>query len=275
MGDDMKLNRDTGVIGEKKTTHGRRESYDQKTGITYVRHKSSFVTPVVVGDTAYFDLDVYKFNFSCLGWPYSLQAYWSGVNGASGWDVNANRAGFFVRLESPDENTIIETIEVDIPVDAPLLTTATPEQAQALHHQTYTEDPFLGEERFVAAQQAITWVLKQGLLKYQAITDTPLRFMVEPIGEHTFVKTEVEVIDQKAQVTKKCVLWALNLRGYRLQGAEDIRKMETWICSIIGDAPDHASLAAKARMVLETLTFNRLISEGMRQQQAAEFERWH
>ena len=228
---------------------------------------------MVVGDTAYFDLDVYKFNFkNGLGWPYRLQAYWSGADGTPHPDVTADRVGFWVQLESPDKTTTIQTQEVDIPVTASLTAPLTPAQLEVLQHQTYVEDPFIGEERLLATQQAVTWLVEKNWKEYRLSPDTPLRFTVERIGENTFVKTEFEVLAQETQATKKCVMWALNLRGYRLKGTEYIRGMETWICYVIGEAPNYQNLAGQARMILETLAFNRLISEDLRRQQVAEFE---
>jgi hypothetical protein len=49
--------------------------------------------------------------------------------------------------------------------------------------------------------------------------------------------------------------------------------MDTWICWVIGEAHDYQNLAGQARTILETLAFNRLISEDLRRQQVAEFER--
>jgi len=216
---------------------------------------------------------MYNFNFKGLGWPYRLQAYWSGADGTPHPDVTADRVGFWVQLESPDKTTVIQTQEVDIPVTASLTTPLTPAQLEVLQHQTYVEDLFIGEERLLAAQQALTWLVEQGWREYRALTATPLQFTIEQIGDKTFVRTELEVVTKGTQATKKCVLWALNLRGYRLKGTENIRGMETWICWVISAVPDYQDLAGQARTILETLAFNRLISEGLRRQQVAEFER--
>ena len=64
IGDDLRTHRDSGVIGEKKTIASPEVSRYKNTGITYQVHRSgSFVTPKVIGDVAYFNLN-YDYSFS-------------------------------------------------------------------------------------------------------------------------------------------------------------------------------------------------------------------
>jgi hypothetical protein len=254
LGDEMKLHRDSGVIGEKKTVQGEKDSKDASTGIIYrVHRRGTFATPQVIGDVAYVGSARYPttlgygFRFNCLGWRYQIQEYWFNANGTPNPDVTADRVGFWTRLESPDHSIIVETkiVSIDIPLAGPLATLPTPEQVQLIQRQGDVGDPLIRENQLAVAQQAVTWLVNQGWEEYHVVTDAPLRFTADQASEKTFVRTEFEVLDRKTQAPKKCVMWALNLWGFRLG-------KDTWIGYVIGDA-DYASLAGKVRMILETL----------------------
>lgn len=251
MGDDLRTHRDSGVIGEKKTIEEAKIYRDKITGATYQFHKhGTFITPRVIGDVAYFNLNYdYSFNFKCLNWKYNLKAYWSSADAEE-------RTGFLASLVSPDKKTVIDVKEIDVPVNLSLATMPTQEQLNILQSQSYVEDPFVGDERILAAQQAIQWVLDKNLDGYEITSDgRPVKFTIEHINNKDFVKTEINVFSKKENITKKCVIWALNRRGYRLRDA-NIRRMYTWICQVISDPSVYSDIAFKARMIPETLDLN-------------------
>lgn len=248
----LKMYRDTGLIGEKKTTQGKKAYYNRSTGMTnYVYEMGNLVTPEVIGDVAYFNLNYdYSFNFKCLNWKYNLKAYWF-----SG-DVGEERIGFLASLVSPDKKTFIDVKEIDVPVKLSLATVLTQEQLNMLQSQSYVEDSFVGDDRILAAQQAIQWVLDKNLDGYEIASDGPIKFTSEQINNKVFVRTEIDVFSKKENITKKCVIWALNLRGYRLKRNENVRRMETWICQVISDSSVYPDIVFKARMIPETLDLN-------------------
>lgn len=251
-GDELKMERDTGIIGEKKTLETGKTYYESKTGSTFQFPKrGSFVTPRVIGDTAYFGSDKglgYSFNLDCLDWRYSIIAHWSSPN------VTEERVGFSVSLESPDKKIFVGTKEIDITASDRL---GTPSTIESFQSKTYIEDPFVGNERILAAQQAIKWILEKGLDGYKISSDDPVKFNVENIGGKQFVKTEVNVLSDSGYTTKKCTIWALNFRGYRLRRAENLRWMGVWICQVISDSTDYSNALAKAYRILKTFEFDR------------------
>ncbi len=250
-GDYLKTLRDSGIIGEKKTLQKEKIYYEPNTGSTFHFPKGgTFVTPKVIGDVAYFDLSGNSFKFACLGWKYSIKTYWSSP------DVTEERVGFSVSLESPDKKIFIDLKEIDIPVSDSLFTPITQEQIDALQFKTYVEDPLIVNERILAAQQSIKWILEKGQDNYNVTDDMPIKFTSEQVGNKEFVKAEVDIFSKKENVGKKCLIWALNYRGYRLKNTENVRRMYTWICQVITNSSDYSSAVAKAHMILETFKFH-------------------
>ena len=247
--DDMRTYRDSGVIGEKKTTKEAKIYRDKITGATYQFHKhGTFVTPRVVGDTAYFNLSYdYAFYLKCLNWKYTLKAYWFSGN------VGEERIGFSVNLASPDKKTFIDVKEIDVPVNSSLAPLLTQEQLNILKSQSYVEDPFVGNERVLASQQAVKWILDKGLDGYGVMNDKSIKFTLDHAGDKEFVRTEIDVFSKKENITKKYVVWALNLRGYRLKRDEKVRRMYTLLCQVTTDSSNYLSSVANAQMILETL----------------------
>lgn len=242
-GDDLKMDRDSGIIGEKKTIQGEKVRFDESTGITYhVRNKGTFVTPKVISDIAYFGSYQagystslgYGFRFPCVGWKYSIIAYWSSP------DVTKERVGFSVSLESPDKKIFVDVKEIDIPMSEELVASLT------------SADSFSDSERIIAAQQTIRWILDRSQDKY-GLTDKSIKFTREQIGSKEFVKGEVEVFSRKENAVKKCVIWALNYRIYKFR---DRSWMENWVCQVVSDLADYSSTVAKTQMILETLKFD-------------------
>ena len=275
MGDEMKLHRDSGVIGEKKTVRGEKHSYDASTGITYRVHgQGTFATPQVIGDVAYFGSARYPttlgygFRFNCLGWRYQIREYWFNADGTPNPEATADRVGFWIRLESPDKTSTVETkiISIDMPLAEPLATLPTSEQVELMQRQGEVGNSLIREKQLAIAQQSVMWLVTRSWQEYHLLTDTPLHFTIERIGEKTFIKTEFEVLTQESQVPKKCVMWALNLWGYRLG-------KDTWVCYVIGEAPDYESLAAKVHMILETLQIDPAPDPDELRKRDAELER--
>lgn len=248
---DLKMYRDKGVIGEKKTLQEGKVYYEPTTGSTFhFPKKGTFVTPQVSGNVAYFDLNgMYNFRFECLNWRYSIAAHWSSPN------VAEERDGFSVSLESPDRVTFIETKEVDIPTSGSLSTSATQEQLDAIQLKGYVEDSFINDERVLAAQEAVRWILDKNLDNY-GIIDEPIKFSSENIGNKLFVKTEINVFSKKENIIKKYAIWALNCRGYRFKRKANVRWSETWICELITDSSNYSSAIAQVHMILETFKFD-------------------
>lgn len=245
----LKTSRDSGTIGEKKTLQGEKSYLDPKTGITYNIYKvGTFVTPKIFGNIAYFGPNIgYNFRLACLNWKYKISAYWSSS------DDTIDRVGFLVSLKSPDSTILIETKEVDMAVFAPLDILPTEEQIKIEQAKGYVEDPFGGEERILAAKQAIKWILNNDLDDYNAINNS-IKFSLEQISTHAFVKTEIEVFSKKDNTTKKCVIWALNCRGYRFGGK---RQAETWLCQVISDGSAYSDAMANAYAILKTFKFDK------------------
>jgi len=248
---DLKMRRDSGIIGNKKTTQGAKEYYDDSTGITYnVRRKGTFVTPKVVGDVASFGLDGnlgYTFRLACRDWRYSIKAYWSSPY------VNEERDGFLVSLESPDSGIFIDIKEIDIPVSAQSSTSLTQEQLNIAQTRGYVEDPFLGDDRMLAAQQAIKWVLGQ---EGYEIRGESIKFTSEHIGHKVLTKAEIDIFSKERNIMKKCAIWALNYRGYRLKNQENVKRMETSVYQAISDHSNYANAVDKMVAILETFKFD-------------------
>ncbi len=258
-GDDLKMDRDSGIIGEKKTIDGEKQYYEESTGITYhTRKRGTFVTPKVIGDTAYlgsYQNDHptslgYSFRLACLDWRYNIIAYWSSPA------VTEERIGFSVDLISPDKKILINIKELDIPIRGSLATSPTQEQLDAFQLKGYVEDPFIGNERILAAQQAIKWILDNEHDEYNVTEDMPIKFASEQIGNKVFVKVETDIFSKKENVIKKCIIWALNYRGSRLKGEENVRWMETWTCRLISDTSNYSSALDKMYGILETFKFD-------------------
>ena len=249
---DLKMYRDSGIIGEKKTLQSEKVYHEPKTGSTFrFLNKGTFATPKVIDGVAYFDLNGdYKFKFECIDWKYSIMAHWSSP------DVTIERVGFSVTLESPGKETIIELKNLDIPVSGSLSTPINQEQLDALQFKTYVEDPLIGDERILAAQQAIKWILNKGLDGYEVANGMPIKFTSEDIGNKLFIKAEIDIFSQKERILKKCVIWALNYRGSRLKRKENVRWMETWTCQLITNSSNYSSSVAKTYMILEALKFD-------------------
>ncbi|MFH1442166.1 MAG: hypothetical protein ABIH18_09035 [Candidatus Omnitrophota bacterium] len=249
----MKMYRDTGTIGEKKTLHAGKVYYEPKTGSTFhFPKKGTFVTPLVIGNVAYFDLNgMYSFKFECLNWKYSIAAYWSSA------DIPEGKVGFSTSLESPDKEISIKIKEVDIPVSGSLSTSPTQEQLDAIQLKGYVEDPFISDERVLVAQQAIKWIIDNDLDGYKVVNEVPINFTSENIGNKLFVKIAIDIFSKKKNVTKKCIIWALNCRGYRFKKKVSVRWAETWVCQLISDSSDYLSTVAQTHMILETLKFDR------------------
>lgn len=174
--------------------------------------------------------------------------------GTFGGQVGEERIGFLASLLSPNKKTVIDVKEIDVPVNLSLATVLTQEQLNLLRSQSYVEDSFVGDDQILAAQQAIQWVLNKNLDGYEVSNDEPVEFTVEHINNKDFVKTEINVFSKKENVTKKCVIWALNRRGYRFAEEANIRRMYTWICQVISDSSINSDISP--RMILETLDFN-------------------
>lgn len=248
--DVLKWDRDAGIIGEKKTIYTDYDNFAVK--IYRDVKKGTTVTPKVINGIAYFGLNGglgYTFNLNCLDWRYNIKAHWSSP------DVKEERTGFSVNLESPDKKTFISTKEIDIPARPPLSTPTKQNQYDTIQLKGYIEDPFVGDERILAAQQTIRWILDKELDTYRVRGDS-IEFTSEQIGNYVFVKTEVELFFKNEEIIKKCMIWALNFRGARLKNNENVRWMETWICQIISDSLNYASNIVKAHVILETFKFD-------------------
>lgn len=239
--DDMRAYRDSGIIGEKKTIQEVKTTHYKNTGITYQNYKGrSFVTPIVDGNIAYFNVNYeYAFSFKCINWEYSLKAYW--YNG----DVGEERTGFALNLISPEENAIIDIKEIDVPVISSLATRPTEEQLRILRSQSYVEDPVIGEDSILAAQQAIRWILKN---EHGFSGNEPIQFIKEQKNNKIFVKAEIDI------GLKKCTIWALVRRGYRLENDANKRRMYAWICKVITNSSVDSN--NQMQMIFETLDFN-------------------
>ena len=254
MRDPLRSDRDSGVIGEKKTIRPTKVQYEESTGSTFrFADKGNFATPQVIGSVAKFDSGAAFFEFGCLDWKYRTQNYWSSA------DETAERIAPAVNLESPDKQTLVYVHLVDLPVGPPLdAHSMTQEQERIAQEEGSVYDPFVGEESLVAAQQAVKWYLSQNLNGHiVSEKGMPTHFVTENISGKEFVKVEFDVLDKKKNLTKKGIVWACNYRAFWLHNGN--RHIWTWICQIITDSSEYPSVIAKARQIPETAEFKKYI----------------
>jgi hypothetical protein len=96
-------------------------------------------------------------------------------------------------------------------------------------------------------------LLRKGVDSYRLAEGNQIKFSSEKVSNKEFVKGEAEL--HAAKLKKKCVVWALNISGYRLTNAPDERRGNTWVCQVISDPLDFSSVDAKAHTIVETLKF--------------------
>lgn len=239
------MNKDKGVIGDKRTRAEKKVYYDQKRDTTYIfpSKNRTFVTPVVIDDVAKFKFDgEYAFDFLGIGWSYRVQSGCLDIE-------QKNRLGWVVELQSPDKKDIIATKELDLPAEYSLNTVPTEEVVSVLPKAA--KDPFIGEERILATKQAIRWVLSNDLGNYSVINNATINYATEIISNKEFVKTEVDISDGSR--IRKCIIWGINLWGYRNKPEE--RKMIVLMIRVITEPDNLSSALSKAHTILKTLSF--------------------
>ena len=247
LSDINQLYSDKGIIGEKKTRVGKKHYYDRKTGITLTSHTKNvtFVTPAIVGDVAHFNvLSAYIFDFICVDWKYWINEGWQSK------EIISDRVSLVIRLLSPDSGIEIETKILDLVALSQLNISPTDEQRIILQSKA-ADDPFSGEERILAAQQAAKWIITNDLGGYKVMAKKPIEFKTETIGNKEFIKAEVYISDGIRN--KMCGIWALNYWGYREKG--DKRRMLVWTAKIISDPVEFQEILIHSRMIFETLEF--------------------
>ncbi len=245
-----KFYRDKGIIGEKKTREGKEVHYDEKTGLTgtIIKYGANKITPTVSGDIAKLGFDTsYYFQFSCIGWRY-----W--INYGRQSEKNSAVIASPILLLSPDDNAEVAIKTLDLPAN--FINTPPTEEQRIIAKTKAVDDPFIGEERILAAQQAINWVLNNDLGRYKVIKDFPIKFTSEVIGKKEFIKTEVEVISDSDKA-KICNIWALNCWGYRVD--PEVKRMINWVAIIVADPtfPTTVNILKESHMILESLEFTR------------------
>jgi hypothetical protein len=272
MGKDlMREYRDSGVIGEKKTTVTKPTS-----GIIISKASESLLTPLVIDGDALFGSEFghefrlrYSFRFACLGWKYRIAGYMTnpGKEESSGWIVD---------LQSPDDKTQVNVKLVDVAFGDAFRHPLTEEQIQRQRAaqekldrdyqrseasgirvmSRYTPpypDPMNREERILAGKEVIGRLLGKGVDGYKLAEGSRIRFSSETVSKKEFVMGEADL--DKASSKKKCIVWALNISGYRPKNEPDGRRGNTWVCLIVCDPSDFSAVGAKARRILETLRF--------------------
>jgi len=251
-GDPSRYDRDSGVIGEKKTIRPLKIFREETTGSTFrMPDRGNFSTPQVTGNVAKFDLGMKSFEFEGIGWRYRTQNYWSSA------DETKERVAALVNLESPDRKTLIYVHAVDLPVTSPLGThSMTLEQERNVQELGLAEDSFVGDESIIAAQQAVEWYLNQNVSGYIiSKEDTPIHFTTENINSKAFVKAEFDVLNKKGNAIKRSILWAYNYRTFWLYDGK--KHIWTWISQVITDPAEYADATAKARQIPETAEFKK------------------
>jgi len=244
------LDKDEGIIGERKTIRGTKSYHDSTLDATYTHRTkgATFVTPILVEDVAHFNVEwEYQFDFACLKWKYEIQS------GYLNFEEYEN-IGWIVRLESPDKKTLINIKKYNLAAKNSLATSITEEQRSKILTKALP-DPFIDEERILAGQQAIKWVLRNDLEGYNlANKENAIKFTSEIVGGKKFVKADVELFDGSNR--KKCTIWALNYWGYREMKTGE-RRMLIWIAKIISDPDEFLNVSTRSRMIFETLQFAR------------------
>jgi len=263
---------DSGIIGEHKT----RVAKPTPGPIFYYKAGASLVTPIVAGDEALFGGEFggdftlrYAFRFTCLGWSYNVTAYW--LNRYTKYD-----SGWLVNLESPDKRTRVNVKIVDVPLSSSFYHPLTEEQIQqeraaqdrvdredqkleaegiivASRTKSPYPDPLNREERILAGKEVIRRLLDKGVEGSKVADVDKLNYTSETVAHKEFVRGEADFY--RGTLKKKVVIWALNIGGYRLKDAPDERRAETWVCEVISDPTDFASVEGKAGGILETLKF--------------------
>lgn len=247
MGNKNYGDRDKGIIGEKKTRQGRKVYYDQSSGATYTIYQrgATRVTPVVIGDTAHFEVALeYDFAFPGIGWKYSAQE--------GRFDLNKEgRPGWIVNLASPNKKLAVNIKVVDLFANAELNPPATEEQRNTAKVKAVDDPIEPEEERILAARQAIEWAMKNELSQSTCSSIT-----TPTIGNKKFVKAEVDINKPETNL-KKCEIWALNYWAYR-ENPEN-RRILIWIATIRFDPTDATSIdmLQSTRKIFETLKFDR------------------
>lgn len=251
-GDYHRYDRDSGIIGEKKTLKPLKIYHDKATGSTLRSvAKGNFATPQVAGSVAKFDSGAAHFEFNCLGWKYRTQNYWSTS------DSIAGRITRSVELESPDRKILIRVSLVELPVSSALnMHAMTLEQERILQKWGLAEAPLAGKESLIAAEQAVQWYIshdEDGLVVLEK--DKSAHFETETINGKDFVKTELNISNKKTNAERKSLLWAHNYRSFWWHDGK--RYISSWICQIITEPSDFSITIAVARQIPETAEFKK------------------
>jgi hypothetical protein len=200
----LKDHRDQRIIGEPKTRVAAPTSgvLVYKSGKFY-HAGESLVTPLVVGDEAFFGGSVieslgYTFKFACLGWKYDIKAYVTSTG-------EAVRVSSPVELDSPDKKTRVSVRLVDVglaPAFVHPLTEAQVEQQRTaqveldLDYQRteaggthlasrYTmpyPDPLNHEERITASKELIVRLLEKGIDGCHVVDGAQIKFNTEQVS---------------------------------------------------------------------------------------------
>ena len=238
--------KDEGVVGEKKTREGKIETYDNKSGLTntYITNGATVITPVVSGDIAHFEFGSrYKFDFSCMGWKYWIE---DGTNYEKDPHI-----GCIIKLTAPNKDAYIEIKNIDLPADPELNYPPTDEQRRIARTEA-VDDPIASEkERYLAAQQAIDWIIKTELNNAICLNVAP-----QVIGNKKYLKADVEIKDPKANF-KKCEIWALNYWAYR--NDPEVRRIIVlaFIIKIDPNSGRSDEILLQTHKIFETLAFTR------------------
>ena len=267
----MKDYRDQGVIGEKKTRVAKPTS-----GVAIYKTGESLVTPLVVGDEAVFGSEFgksltlrYGFRFACVHWKYDVAGYLTN-------HTKEDNVGWIVNLESPDKRTRVNVKLWDVTLSAAFDHPLTAEQIQqrdteqgkldskyredeaagikiASRYTVPYPDPLSGDERILAGKEVISRWVGKGIDSYEIGEGGQIHFSSEKVSNKEFVRGDLDL--NKGNIKKKCVIWVLNLSGYRFKAVPDKRRANMWVCQVVSDPPDFSSIDIKAHRILETLRF--------------------
>lgn len=241
--------------------------------------RDSFVTPFVAGDEAEFGNKLgdhfelrYGFRFACLGWRYSVIGYMT--NAIPFAEMQNER---IVELESPDKKTRISTKLITVALSSafsrPLTEWQIQEQTKAqakldLDYQrseaigirvmsrstAVYPDPLTRADRILAEEELIGRLLSGGADNFKLGEANQIRYETLTISNKEFVQGNAGVVT--GNCSKQCVIWALNVSGYRWKDRPEERRAVFWVCEVISDASELTAIQAKARRIPETLEFS-------------------
>jgi hypothetical protein len=150
-------------------------------------------------------------------------------------------SGWIVDLESPDKRTRVHVKLVSVALSPAFSHPLTEEQIQQQRVAQDEQDREYQREEAVGIRVMSRYtppysdplsredrLLGRGVDGFKLAEGSPIEFSSEKVSNKEFVRAQADLY--AGNVRKKCLVWALNLRGYRLKESPTERRASTWIC---------------------------------------------